>query len=77
MKCLQMSLIHDIAEGIVGDYTPYCKITYKDDNKVHNKNFKKKKMHFDRSLSRWLNKILNIMRVYGYSMKVDRLINLN
>ena len=28
MKCLQMSLIHDIAEGIVGDFTPYCKITY-------------------------------------------------
>ena len=24
IKCLQMSLIHDIAEGIVGDFTPYC-----------------------------------------------------
>lgn len=28
LKCLQMALIHDIAEGLVGDYTPYCKITY-------------------------------------------------
>lgn len=27
VKCLQMSLIHDIAEGLVGDFTPYCKIT--------------------------------------------------
>lgn len=26
VKCLQMSLIHDIAEGLVGDFTPYCKI---------------------------------------------------
>ena len=26
-KCLQMSLVHDIAEGIVGDFTPYCSIT--------------------------------------------------
>lgn len=29
LKCVQMSLIHDIAEGIVGDFTPYCQITYK------------------------------------------------
>lgn len=28
LKCLQMALIHDIAEGLVGDYTPFCKITY-------------------------------------------------
>jgi putative hydrolase of HD superfamily len=28
MKCLQMALIHDIAEGLVGDFTPYCQITY-------------------------------------------------
>lgn len=28
LKCLQMSLIHDIAEGLVGDFTPYCQITY-------------------------------------------------
>jgi putative hydrolase of HD superfamily len=28
VKCMQMALIHDIAEGIVGDFTPYCKITY-------------------------------------------------
>jgi 5'-deoxynucleotidase YfbR-like HD superfamily hydrolase len=28
LKCLQMSLIHDIAEGITNDFTPYCKITY-------------------------------------------------
>jgi putative hydrolases of HD superfamily len=27
MKCMQMALIHDIAEGLVGDFTPYCKIT--------------------------------------------------
>ena len=26
-KCMEMALIHDIAEGIVGDYTPHCKIT--------------------------------------------------
>ena len=26
-KCLQMALIHDLAEGIVGDFTPHCKIT--------------------------------------------------
>ncbi len=28
LKCMQMALIHDIAEGIVGDFTPYCNITY-------------------------------------------------
>lgn len=27
LKCLQMALIHDIAEGLVGDFTPHCKIT--------------------------------------------------
>ena len=27
IKCLQMALIHDIGEGIVGDFTPYDKIT--------------------------------------------------
>ena len=26
-KCMEMALIHDIAEGLVGDFTPYCKIT--------------------------------------------------
>lgn len=28
VKCMQMALIHDIAEGIVGDFTPYCKVTF-------------------------------------------------
>ena len=27
-KCMEMAIMHDIAEGIVGDYTPYDKITY-------------------------------------------------
>lgn len=27
LKCLQMALIHDVAEGIVGDFTPYCGIS--------------------------------------------------
>ena len=26
-RCLEMALIHDIGEGIVGDFTPHCKIT--------------------------------------------------
>ena len=52
MKCLQMSLIHDIAEGIVGDFTPYCKITYRVHNKARNKNFKNKKVPSDRFLSK-------------------------
>jgi putative hydrolase of HD superfamily len=27
-KCMEMALIHDIAEGIVGDITPHDKVTY-------------------------------------------------
>lgn len=27
-KCMEMALIHDVGEGIVGDITPYDKITY-------------------------------------------------
>ena len=27
-KCMEMALIHDIGEGLVGDFTPYCEITY-------------------------------------------------
>ena len=27
-RCLEMALIHDIGEGLVGDFTPHCKITY-------------------------------------------------
>lgn len=27
LKCLQMALIHDVAEGIVGDFTPYCGVS--------------------------------------------------
>lgn len=26
-RCLEMALIHDIGEGLVGDFTPHCKIT--------------------------------------------------
>ena len=27
LKCVQMALVHDIAEGLVGDFTPYCGIS--------------------------------------------------
>jgi 5'-deoxynucleotidase YfbR-like HD superfamily hydrolase len=26
-RCLEMALIHDIGEGLVGDFTPHCKIS--------------------------------------------------
>jgi putative hydrolase of HD superfamily len=26
VKCMQMALIHDVAEGLVGDFTPHDKI---------------------------------------------------
>ena len=35
-----MALIHDIGEGIVGDFTPHCKIKYKLIYLVLNKNIK-------------------------------------
>lgn len=27
-RCLEMALIHDVGEGLVGDITPHCKIKY-------------------------------------------------
>jgi len=46
-----MALIHDIAEGIVGDFTPYDQITYTIFNLVPNKNFKRKNLQSNRYLS--------------------------
>lgn len=43
LKCMQMALIHDIAEGIVGDFTPYCKITYLHNDAVLKRRPKRRK----------------------------------
>ena len=40
-KCMEMALIHDIGEGLVGDYTPYCDITYLFFKEENNKSLKK------------------------------------
>jgi putative hydrolase of HD superfamily len=29
-KCVRMALVHDLAESIVGDITPYCGISKKE-----------------------------------------------
>lgn len=39
-KCMEMALIHDIGEGLVGDFTPHCKITYWLFNEGNNRNFR-------------------------------------
>ena len=73
MKCLQMALVHDIAEGIVGDFTPYCKITYFYPKKVHNKNSSAKEKPSDKYFQRWMSKTVNTTRTYGYNMSKDKL----
>lgn len=30
IKCMEMALVHDLAESIVGDITPYCGISRED-----------------------------------------------
>lgn len=30
IKCMEMALVHDLAESLVGDITPYCGVSKKD-----------------------------------------------
>lgn len=40
-KCLQMAIVHDLAESIVGDITPYCGVTEEDKHKQEDEAMKK------------------------------------
>lgn len=68
-----MALIHDIAEGIVGDYTPFCKITYKMIKVDLNKSFKentKPSNKFSKNLKKTTD---NTTKLYGFSMNKQAL----
>lgn len=32
-RCVRMAIVHDVAESIVGDITPHCKVTLRVDIK--------------------------------------------
>lgn len=72
MKCLQMALIHDIAEGLVGDYTPYCKITYFQLYSAKRKSFSKSIKQSYKYSKNWANKTRSITRGYGSSTRRER-----
>lgn len=40
-RCLQMTLVHDLAESIVGDITPYCGISEDEKHKQEDEAMKK------------------------------------
>lgn len=40
-RCLQMAIVHDLAESIVGDITPYCGVTEEDKHKQEDDAMKK------------------------------------
>lgn len=68
-----MSLIHDIAEGIVGDFTPYCQITYLQFNLDLRRNSQKNMQQSNKSSVKWVNKIANIFSLCGINTKIVKL----
>ena len=70
-----MALIHDIGEGLVGDFTPHCKITYFIYYVDHNRNLKNSEKQLTKFYSLWAKRVKNITCLYGFSM--NRLKHIN
>ncbi len=66
---MEMALVHDIAEGIVGDFTPYCNVTYIFVvNSVHRISLIEKNKHVKKYLHLWARIMATISCKYGWSM---------
>ncbi len=72
LKCMEMALIHDIAEGIVGDFTPHCKITYAMADADPNKSLKRNTGPSSSSSKNWKRTIRCTTRVSGCSTSRER-----